>query len=377
MRNSRWITAAFIFGAWTLFAIAMAAQAHYIQQAVGHPITWSRAFRVEFVESYLWAVLTPLILWAAKRFPVDQRGWYRMAPVHLMVCLGISTAQKLVYVMVSPPESPQWQVHDLKGLARLLLATLDYSVLIYGIVLLIYYAVNYYRRYQEGRIRTSQLEAQLTQAELQALRMQLHPHFLFNTLHSISTLVRDEPDAAEAMIARLSELLRLALETAGAQLIPLHQEVEFAERYLEIEQIRFQDRLEVRFDIDSETLDAEVPNLILQPLIENAVRHGLGQCPVGRLEIRSRLSGPKLLLQVIDNGAGLGAQPLPTGGSTGVGLANTRARLATIYGKEHDFVVRDASNGGVEAEILIPFRPQGQAGIHDGNHKNQDAYRGR
>src|SRR5262249_5377631 len=160
--------------------------------------------------------------------------------------------------------------------------------------------VEYYARYQEGRVRASRLETRLAQAQLNALKMQLHPHFLFNTLHSISSLVNEDPEAAEAMIARFSELLRLSLENTGAEEVPLSQEVEFIERYLEIEQIRFEDRLHIHFDIDPQTLDARVPNLILQPLVENAIRHGIAENSGGRVEVRSRLVEGKLLLQVLD-----------------------------------------------------------------------------
>jgi LytS/YehU family sensor histidine kinase len=188
--------------------------------------------------------------------------------------------------------------------------------------------------------------------------------------------VQENAEAAEAMIARLSELLRLSLENTGAQEVPLSTELEFVQHYLEIEQIRFDDRLEVRFDIDPQTLDAEVPNLILQPLVENAIRHGILPDRAGVIEIRSRLAGGKLLLQVIDNGPGLACEK-PSGQSgSGVGLSNTRARLAAAYGKEHDFLLRAASNGGVEAVILIPTRSPSSLVHHGGNGKNQDAYRG-
>ena len=250
--------------------------------------------------------------------------------------------------------------------------------MLYGIVLLVHYALKYYARYQEGRVRASQLETRLAQAQLQALKMQLQPHFLFNTLHSISTLVQEDPAAAEAMIARLSELLRLSLENNGVQQVPLSKELEFIESYLGIEQIRFEDRMQVRYDIDPETLDAQVPNLILQPLVENAIHHGIGGGS-GRIEIRSRHAEGKLILQVLDNGPGLGDPNASVQPGKGLGLANTRARLETLYGKAHDFVVRGASNGGVEAAILIPFEPQAGSIPHDRNRnsKNQDADRGR
>jgi hypothetical protein len=216
-------------------------------------MTWAYTLRAEFTYAYVWALLSPCVLWLAKRFPVDQRNWYRMAPLHATACVLIVTVHKSAFVLLVPAFSPQWRVHDMASWLRSVLVSLDYGVLLYGIVLLIHYAVKYYARYQEGRVRASQLEARLAEAQLTALKMQLHPHFLFNTLHSISTLVNEDPEAAEAMIARLSELLRLSLENTGAQEVSLSQELEFIERYLEIEQIRFEDRLRIRFDIDPQT----------------------------------------------------------------------------------------------------------------------------
>jgi len=366
--------AGIIAASWSLFAILMALQSHYQRQIVGRPMTWSHIFRAEFAYAGLWALATPLVGWAA-RFPLDHRRWYRMAPVHVLLCLLVVTAQLTTYVLVVPPVDPQWQIHNLAGLVRNVLLMLDYGVMLYAMLVLIHCAVDYYARYQKGRVRSSHLELRLAQAQLQALKMQLHPHFLFNTLHSISTLVIEDPEAAEAMIARLSELLRLSLENTGAQHVSLQTELEFLERFLEIEQIRFEDRLHVRFDIDPQMLDAKVPNLILQPLVENAIRHGIATAGRGTVEIRATRLNGKLLLQVLDDGSGLqGAVP---GKSAGLGLSNTRARLEAIYGKEHDFVLRDASNGGVEAAILIPMQPPQLFLAHDRNGENQDVHRRR
>jgi len=352
---------------WSLFAFYMALQEHYTALVIGKPMTWWYTIRGEFTYAYLWALLTPIIVWLAKRFPVDQRGWYRVLPVHVVACVLLSAVQKSILVLLVPPMSPQWQVHDFSSLLRIILVGMDYGIMLYGIVLLVHYALKYYSHYQEGRVQASQLEARLAQAQLQALKMQLHPHFLFNTLHSISTLVQEDPAAADMMIARLSELLRLSLENSGVQQVPLSKELEFIESYLGIEQIRFEDRMQVRFDIDPETLDAQVPNLILQPLVENAVHHGLGGGSGDRIEIRSRHTDGKLILQVLDNGPGLGDPNVPAPPGKGLGLANTRARLETLYGKSHDFVVRSASNGGVEAAILIPFEPRAESVPHDRN----------
>jgi len=374
MHKNRWVPGIVIFASWSLFAALMALQEHYTAQVIGKPMTWAYTFRAEFTYAYLWAFLTPCIMWLAKRFPVDQRGWYRRAPLHVAACIAIVTVHRSAYILLVPVHSPQWQVHDLNSWLRSVMVSLDYGVLLYGIVLLIHRAVEYYARYQEGRVRASRLETRLAQAQLNALKMQLHPHFLFNTLHSISSLVNEDPEAAEAMIARFSELLRLSLENTGAEEVPLSQEVEFIERYLEIEQIRFEDRLHIHFDIDPQTLDARVPNLILQPLVENAIRHGIAENSGGRVEVRSRLVEGKLLLQVLDDGAGLAGKCLKR---PGLGLSNTRARLDAIYGKEHDFVLRDASNGGAEAAIRIPFQPLIQPVGDDGSSKNQSAHSGR
>jgi len=374
MRKLRWVPGIVIFCSWSLFAGFMALQEHYTAQVIGKPMTWAYTFRAEFTYAYLWALLTPCILWLARRFPVDQRAWYRMTTLHALACVFIVTVHKSAFVLLVPAFSPQWQVHDKASWLRSVLVSLDYGVLLYGIVLLIHYAVKYYARYQEGRVKASQLEARLAQAQLTSLKMQLHPHFLFNTLHSISTLVNEDPEAAEAMIARLSELLRLSLENTGAQEVPLSQELEFVERYLEIEQIRFEDRLRIHFDIDPQTLDAQVPNLILQPLVENAIRHGIGHKPGGKVEVRSSLVEGMLLLQVLDDGAGVTSNKCLN--RPGLGLSNTRARLDAIYGKEHAFVLRNASNGGAEAAIRIPFRPLAQPVGDDGNSQNQNSHSG-
>jgi len=356
------------FSLWSVFAVYMVLQEHYTTMFLGTKITWRYLISGEFEYAYLWALLTPVMLWLADRFPLDQRGWYRMAPVHVVACLLLTSIQRSIFALLHPSVSKQWQVHDFASLFRLIVVSLDYGVMLYGIVLLVHYAVKYYARYQEGRLRTSQLEARLAQAQLEALKMQLQPHFLFNTLHSIATLVPEDPEAAETMIARLSELLRLSLENNGVQQVPLSKELEFIESYLGIERIRFAERMEVHFDISPDTLDAQVPNLILQPLVENAIHHGIGG-GAGRIEIRSRHTRGKLILQVLDNGPGLRDQNACSPSGRGLGLANTRARLETIYGKEHDFVVRTASNGGVEAVILIPWK-MAQPTSHDRNCKN-------
>jgi LytS/YehU family sensor histidine kinase len=192
---------------------------------------------------------------------------------------------------------------------------------------------------------------------LQALKMQLHPHFLFNALHSISALVHSDPDAADKMIARLGDFLRLTLDTAAAQEVPLRQEIEFLNCYLEIERIRFRDRLTTSLDVDPQALECRVPNLVLQPIVENAIRHGVApRSAPGRVEVHAERRGGALRLQVRDNGRGLPADGVCATKGGGVGLSNTRARLQQLYGGAFVFEIENDPAGGVVVTLEIPFR---------------------
>jgi len=230
-------------------------------------------------------------------------------------------------------------------------------------ILLISYAFDYQRRYREGEVRATRLEAQLAQAQLQALKMQLHPHFLFNTLHSISALVHKNPDAADKMIARLGDFLRMTLENSGAHEVSLQEELEFLKCYLEIERIRFAERLTVQLDIEPETLDARLPNLILQPIVENAIRHGISPRTIpGRIEIEARRLNGFLQVQVTDNGPGISSNSnTGTIVREGVGLANTQARLKQLYGENHRLDLSNAATGGLTVLLEIPFREDNPA----------------
>jgi LytS/YehU family sensor histidine kinase len=224
---------------------------------------------------------------------------------------------------------------------------------VYLIWVTAFLAWEYYRKFRERELVASQLAAQLSQAKLQALRMQLNPHFLFNAMNSISMLVRrNDNTQAVRMLAGLSDLLRYVLEDSPTDEVPLRAEIDFLERYLEIERVRFQDRLHVHIDVAAETLDAFVPNLLLQPLVENAIRHGVARkVTPGRVEIHARRLGDRLILQVSDDGPG----PGPAAAGTGVGVANTRSRLEQMYGGEQSFELRAAQPNGAVATISLPF----------------------
>jgi LytS/YehU family sensor histidine kinase len=195
----------------------------------------------------------------------------------------------------------------------------------------------------------------LAQAELQALRMQLHPHFLFNTLHAVSMLNFSDVDAANRMLVRLSDLLRMSLDTAGRQHVTLREELDFLRKYLEIEQTRFQDRLRVDFDVDQNLLDVEVPNLVLQPLVENAIRHGVSKISAaGLIEVTAHQHEGRVYLRVCDNGPGLPPH-WSLEHNTRIGLSTTVARLQQLYGAAHRFTIEPRAEGGTCAEIVLPL----------------------
>ena len=320
---------------------------------------------------FLWAAIAPLVFWLTARFRIDRERWFRNSLLHIAACLLLSIAHRAIYLIIG------WLLHvaayqQMSSIPELyesdILFNLPTGFMSYGTILLVSQAVDYHNRHQEEELKISRLKAdlaeaqlQVTQAQLQALKMQLHPHFLFNTLNSISALLDEDVEAADEMIARLGDFLRLTLENSGAQEVSLQEELEFLRCYLEIEQVRFQDRLTVRMDIEPQTLDAKVPNLILQPIVENAIRHGIvARIAPGRIEIRAGRVGGTLQLQVKDNGPGL-SSPQDSAGKLrgGLGLANTRARLEQLYGLSHRFDMSDAAEGGLQVTLEIPFETAG------------------
>jgi LytS/YehU family sensor histidine kinase len=233
------------------------------------------------------------------------------------------------------------------------LRNLDWSLMTYAAVVGLSYALGYYRESQARALKAAHLETSLMEARLKTLEAELHPHFLFNTLHAISALVHTDPEAADRMISRLSDLLRLTFDRSGAAGVALKEELEFLQKYLEIEQIRFQDRLAVKFDIDPETLDTDVPRLILQPLVENAIKHGIGpRAGQGLVQISTKKRPDGTWIEVRDNGIGL-SRNARARFTNGVGLSNTRARLECLYGNQHRLDFAEGS-GGLSVQMLIP-----------------------
>lgn len=356
--GGRWTRWGIICASWTVIAFFFAGQFYYSRLLSEKPLTWREAATPQFIYAYLWALGTVLVLWLADRFPVEGRLWRRHLPLHLLfattfVCL-ISGIFHVIYFFLliygpgkhyDPTSTLSWIIYN---------SSENYGI--YGLLLLLNQVFRYYRRFREGELRTSRLQTQLTEAQLAALKMQLHPHFLFNTLHSISALLHRDPDAADRMIARLGDFLRLTLENSGAQEVSLQKELEFLTCYLEIERVRFQDRLTTSVEVEPAALDAPVPNLILQPIVENALRHGIAQTRgPGRVEISAKRENGSLRIRVRDNGPGLGAITGPDDRlKEGLGLSNTRARLEQLYGAAHRFELENAPGGGLLVTLEIP-----------------------
>jgi len=349
----RWSGWALGLGAWTLLGLGQSAVSFATYAAEGRPIPGWRALALGLSLWYGWALLWLLVSQLARRCQLEQHFARRLA-FHL----GASVVCAFVKILLDYPII--WAFYcptpHLLTLRRFLpMAIHDQFhtyVLIYWALLGVAHALDYRRQSRERELRASQLEARLAQAQLQMLKMQLHPHFLFNTLNSISALIHTDVELADRMIARLGDLLRLALKHFGAEEVPLREELAFLLSYLEIEQARMGPRLGFDLDVEPCTAEARVPTLLLQPLVENAIRHGVGARPgPGRVEVRARREADRLRLEVRDSGPG------PAGGEPreGVGLSNTRARLGRLYGDEHEFELAGGPGGGAVVRVLIPF----------------------
>ncbi|WP_437878988.1 sensor histidine kinase [Sorangium sp. So ce513] len=307
-----------------------------------------------------WALMTPALFWLGRRYPLERKAFPRNVAVHLAASLAMSPGHVALSALTGRliGQESYVKVSFLEIFSKLMSLYLDIELIIYWGLLAIVHASDYHRKYRERALAAAQLETKLVQAELQALKMQLHPHFLFNTLHAIAVLVRkQETQASVRMITGLSELLRMALESAGKQIVPLKQELDFLDRYLEIEKTRFQDRLTVRTDVAPEALDAEIPNLILQPIVENAIRHGIApRASSGSVTIAARREDHRLVVEVTDDGKGL-SDGWAGEASEGTGLGNVRARLRQLYPGDHRLTIARRPEGGVLATVAVPFRP--------------------
>ncbi len=356
-----------IFLVWTVAGLFFLTQDLTRKVLWGDPTPWWHFLVSWLIGVYLYALLTPVVLWLGARFPLERRFWLRRTALHLAASVVLSIVHLVVEAAILSrlPILPAIKPHTF-GVALFVLFVLGFhpNVTSYWLILGAQLAVRTYRRYEERQrealrleLHAAELRGQLVEARLSGLKSQLQPHFLFNTLNAIMVLVRQGRSAqAEEMLARLGDLLRSVLDDAAAQEVPLRRELDLIALYLAIEQVRFQDRLKVAIDADPAVLDAAFPHLGLQPIVENAVRHGIGRrAAAGRIEIRAGRAGGRLEIEVSDDGPGPAASD-GSDGAGGIGLANTRARLRQLYGDAASLSLESGPQGGAVARIAVPFR---------------------
>jgi two-component system, LytTR family, sensor kinase len=359
-----------IFGVATALGVFSTFQAYnYVSFFTERKPSFPMLLALNVTYWYAWAALVPGILWLARRYRFGRNTWKRAAAAHAVGVLAFTFLHAVITVSCRVPIAATfgatrsltwWQ-----SFQELFFLNFDWEMMTYWAVVGLSHALDFYRDSQEQRVAAAQLGTRLAEARLQSLQSQLHPHFLFNTLHTISALMHRDTEAADAMLARLSDLLRLSLDRIATQQVALKEEVDFLRKYLEIERTRYGDRLVVRIDVEPETLDASVPNLLLQPLVENAIRHGIAQkVGGGLLEIRAAREDKELCLLVRDTGPGLSAQKL-SALNTGVGLTNTRSRLEELFPDRHRFEFHEPPEGGLAVKIRIPFvvHPDSNPGV--------------
>jgi two-component system LytT family sensor kinase len=354
-----WRRVALLFLGWTLVGIIFSAVSY--AAAVGendHEFGFVAALRLNFVEFYLWAILSPLIFRFSRRFPIEFRPLNRRnLALHFPALISFAAVHQITHLTILWSISPRLQRRfpSILECYRTYFGFGFYIDLIIALLIVIaVHALLYYQNFRASELAQSSLKTQLAQAQLRALKMQLHPHFLFNTLHSISSLILEDPPKANSMIARLGEFLRLTLENSERQLVTLREETEFVRSYLEIEQVRFGERLTVEFELEPVSLLARVPHLILQPVVENAIQHAIApRATRGYINIAAQSLNGLLRLEVRDNGPGITNETIA---AHGVGLSNVRSRLNQIYGADFRFELTNASEGGLTVVMEIPFQ---------------------
>jgi hypothetical protein len=396
---------------WTGLAVVFAVELYFAGFSGPIKLPWPDALRQALFDWLPWAVLSPIIIWLATRFRLAPQRWQRSLPIHLLACVIISIGYEAIqwstrvnsrfFVVRSggvafgagfggsagrpvggiriarsmppplPPNDVDVMVAPAAGTEPVTLALppfnrtrhffhvavmrTQFTVPIYWCIVGVCWAANYYRELRERERRGLELESRLSQANLQALKAQLQPHFLFNTLNAIAALVHKDPNAADEMLGSLSELLRMTLDASEQHEVPLRREMEFLDRYIEIQQLRFGDRLRVERNIADDTLEAFVPTLILQPFVENAIRHGIEpQERAGTVRISAVREEERLCLEVSDDSGRFNSGHFA--GKDGIGLANTKARLQALYGERHRFTISPNQQGGLSVQLECPFR---------------------
>jgi two-component system LytT family sensor kinase len=349
------------FFLWTVIGLFFGTKRIIEAHLYGQQNSWAKALWWQLLEWYSWGLLALIAFRVCRECERRRASWGMRVFIQGSLGAALALAQGAMVSLgaeveawvLNWPTMANGQPWSLAMVAKLTVVNhFHFNLLVYGSILGAWYAVSYYERARERELRAVELEGQLAQAQLQVLRAQLHPHFLFNTLNTIAEMIHDSPQKAEEMIVQLGELLRVVLQSQSAQEVTLADEIAFVRRYLEIEQVRFGERLQVEWAVAHDTWPARVPNMILHPLVENAIRHGIAPfTKAGRVLIRAERTEGNLCLEIHDSGSNTGASS-PNKGH-GIGLSNTRTRLQRFYGDRQRFELRQ--DDGTVASLTIPF----------------------
>lgn len=360
--DKAWIRWGLLILFWNLVALAFLVQYFVFHLTEGIPFLMDRAVRI-LIGWYVWIPLTPLVVHLARRYQVHADRWVRTVLLHLAIATFISFVEVGFYTVIYTIKAYIQSDPDFSASRHLriyFLRSVIFDTLLYMCIVAIVHAIDIERKYRERDVKMATLETRLAETQLNALRSQLNPHFLFNTLHTVSIVMEENIKSARRIILDLSDLLRMSLDDMREQLVPLKREVDFTRRYLAIEKERFQERLTVHYDLDEKCLTALVPNLILQPIVENAIKHGIAPFSGGgSVWISARCDDEFLTLQVRDDGPGIIHPKPPQNGSNhrkkpGIGIHTTRERLQYLFADEAEFSLVNLPEGGLLVTMTFP-----------------------
>jgi two-component system LytT family sensor kinase len=325
--------------------------------AEGEPPRYKFFFVMETTGAYTILILLPFVIWFIRKFPITRQTLLTRIPLHLLASMvfGLSHTMLMYFSRVTIFSIAGWGTYNYGKFIYKIPMEYTHQFFTYSLIYGIVVFIKYLRESQEQKVRASQLEQQLTKARLQALQMQLHPHFLFNTLNMISSTMYDDVKSADKMIASLSDLLRITLDSKGAEEHRLEKELEILSRYIEIMKARFQDKLVFKTEIEESTTEALVPGFILQPLVENAIKYSMKTLKKAEISIASLKENETLKLIIEDNGPGIPGE-MESLFKNGVGLSNTVERLEQLYGNNYQFHLQNRDEGGVRVVMEIPFK---------------------
>lgn len=348
---------------WILLGMLFASKTYIYAQIIDQPMSWWRTLGFTMPKAVIWGIATPLVLWFASLYKIDTHTWLRNGLIHLatgvllapfLVILSFLVSLLFKWIGGSLPDNPSFVMAAFN--AQVFATSFD-NILTYFILIGAYHVYDYYQRYRDRLLQATTLEAQLATLRLDLLKAQLNPHFLFNTLNAISIVKDHDLEAADEMITDLSELLRFIMENIHRQEVTLREEVDFLKRYISIQQKRFDNNLDITIDIDPSAWNAMVPSLLLQPIVENSIKHGMNDSNhKGKIDIECKLIDGQLCFQVKDNGTGLKYDPGRHVNGSGIGVKNTHARLRNLYGDNYVFELKNGESGGAVARLTIPYQ---------------------